>query len=67
MSCLHIEIPDRMPMLLGFGAENQFETRFFMASISFVFCVLGFIIETLLNWNQRALGFSSIRQIEIAW
>jgi hypothetical protein len=51
MSCLHIEIPGRMPMLLGFGAKNQFETCFFMASISCVFCVLDFSIETLLNWN----------------
>ena len=36
-------------MLLGFGAENQFESRFFLTSISCVFCVLDFSIETLLN------------------
>jgi hypothetical protein len=39
-------------MLLGFGAENQLETFFFLASISCAFCALDFSIETLLNWNR---------------
>jgi hypothetical protein len=39
-------------MLLGFGAENQFENYFFLASISCVSCVLDFSVETLLNWNR---------------
>ena len=41
-----------MPMLLGLGRENQFENCFLLASISCVFCVLDFSIESLLNWNR---------------
>ena len=41
-------------MLVRFGAENQVENCFFLASISCVFCVLDFSIETLLNLNRGA-------------
>ena len=36
-------------MVLGFGAENQIENCFFLPSISYVFWVLDFSIEILLN------------------
>jgi hypothetical protein len=67
-SCLHIEIPGRMPMVLGFGAEYYFETCFLLASISCFFSVLDFSIETLLNWNRGCLRWAlhSIRQIALA-
>jgi hypothetical protein len=58
---VHIEIPGRMPILLGFGAENQFDDCFFLASISCVFCPLDFSIETLIDWN-RGRRHSALRR-----
>ena len=38
-----------MPILLGFGAENQFEDCFFLTPICRVICLV-FSIGTLINW-----------------
>jgi hypothetical protein len=55
-------------MLLGFEPDNQFANRFFLTSISCVFCVLDLSIETLLNCNRgHALVSLWIRLIALAW
>jgi len=46
---LQIAIPSRMLILLVFGTQYYFQTRFFLASISCIFYLLYLRIETLVN------------------